>query len=539
MSKSIGGVVNVGDTVDIGLCSFCGACIAVCPSKNLYSIKWGPSNPLVGDSKYCSSCRWDLCRIVCPQIDIPSELYDRSTYGYLEAYEARSTIPSVLKRAQDGGIVSTLLITALENKLVDAVLAVKHDRKWNPEPVVIRDPGGVIECSGSIYLYAPTLALLKDIALDNSIEKALVVGLPCQIRALEKMRRASLNKYVDKIEYTIGLFCTHNFTREELYDILSQLDIYIDDVERMYIEKGELRFKLESGVEKGYPLEKTFETLRCSCRQCPEFISAYADISVGSIGSPSGWNTVVIRSSRGASLFKLAVEQGFIEARPLSEKGGKIVRKFIRRKVKGAVKHRESLVSTYNGVVEGKYGLLKQFIDEKRDFINREGLAIEPIVYMEFDRVALEVRVDPVKCIECRACEIACMSEHKSLVPGIRVVEAYGPLPLPLLCMHCREPACMMVCPVGAVYRDRGGAIRIMEDKCIGCLLCMMACPFNLPLPFMGKAVKCDLCVDRRESGRLPACVEACPTNALVITRSKTSVEKTVSEKHVVRESVS
>jgi formate dehydrogenase iron-sulfur subunit len=87
-------------------------------------------------------------------------------------------------------------------------------------------------------------------------------------------------------------------------------------------------------------------------------------------------------------------------------------------------------------------------------------------------------------------------------------------------CMHCLEPSCVSACIVGGLTKSPDGPVIYDPDMCIGCRYCMLACPFSIPryewddtLPFVRK---CTMCDDLIEQGELPACVEACPYDALV-----------------------
>ncbi len=84
-------------------------------------------------------------------------------------------------------------------------------------------------------------------------------------------------------------------------------------------------------------------------------------------------------------------------------------------------------------------------------------------------------------------------------------------------CMHCDDAGCMKICPApGALYRTAEGAVAYDRDKCIGCKLCVNACPFDVPrYDAEGKMTKCHLCFDRIGAGMQPACVKTCPTGAL------------------------
>jgi anaerobic carbon-monoxide dehydrogenase iron sulfur subunit len=140
---------------------------------------------------------------------------------------------------------------------------------------------------------------------------------------------------------------------------------------------------------------------------------------------------------------------------------------------------------------------------------------------------AIDIFIKIDRCVGCHTCEIACAVEHSASKrldtaiaeptrPRKRLhVEAAANRSVPVLCRHCEDAPCAAVCPTGATYRDHAGQLVLQNhSKCIGCQLCVQACPFGI----MGHraesriAVKCDRCPDRPR----PACVDACPTNALV-----------------------
>ena len=145
--------------------------------------------------------------------------------------------------------------------------------------------------------------------------------------------------------------------------------------------------------------------------------------------------------------------------------------------------------------------------------------------------------IDLARCVGCEACTIACKVEHnvpivspRELVRRIQWTEVYflrekGKYPHvnteidPRPCMHCENPPCVAVCPVGATYQDKErGLVLQRYERCIGCRYCTTACPYGARYmhPVKHVADKCTFCYHRITKGLLPACVEVCPTQARI-----------------------
>ena len=142
--------------------------------------------------------------------------------------------------------------------------------------------------------------------------------------------------------------------------------------------------------------------------------------------------------------------------------------------------------------------------------------------------------VDLKRCLGCRSCELACAKAHAgyddvveavladaAVVPRVRVVAAAG-CTVPVQCRQCREPACVEVCPVEALWRDgEDGPVRLDMEKCVGCGACVVVCPYGAVEHYecLESVAKCDLCEGIVEPGEDPRCVSACPTGALRLGR--------------------
>lgn len=144
------------------------------------------------------------------------------------------------------------------------------------------------------------------------------------------------------------------------------------------------------------------------------------------------------------------------------------------------------------------------------------------------------ILVDVTRCTGCNQCIDACAAANQTGIDAFRIqqspdrlsanrwssiVESQEGAFVRKFCRHCLEPACVSVCPVGAMYLTKEGVVRYDKDKCMGCRYCMMACPYGIPRYDWDTPVplvkKCTLCYDRLTEGKLPACVETCPEGVL------------------------
>ena len=165
--------------------------------------------------------------------------------------------------------------------------------------------------------------------------------------------------------------------------------------------------------------------------------------------------------------------------------------------------------------------------------------------------------IDQQRCIGCNSCAIACKQVNhvpdgiwwnRIFTQGGEDMDTAGGtwpdtlymIPWPVACQHCGNPACVKVCPVGATYKDKEtGVVRQDYDKCIGCRMCMAACPYTgvrsfnwaephycidvvfgdatVPLHQKHTVEKCTLCWQRIARGEQPGCIAVCPPLARTV----------------------
>lgn len=137
-----------------------------------------------------------------------------------------------------------------------------------------------------------------------------------------------------------------------------------------------------------------------------------------------------------------------------------------------------------------------------------------------------QILIRTERCLGCKACENACKVAHTTQgnlygaviggeQPTSRVkveTNRERTLNLPVQCRQCQQPKCVSGCMTGAMYVNEEGLVLNREEKCVGCWMCVMVCPYGVIAQDNHRAVKCDQCLSL---GHQPACVQACPTKAI------------------------
>jgi len=310
---------------DAGVCCQCGWCSAICP-VNAIEVT---ADTLEIDTDACMKC--GLCFSVCPRsfsIDQANESikkldqslkWSNKTGAYINAYSASTTKDDIKKVRQDGGIVTSILAYLIDNKLVDAIVAVQHSEElWRPEPVIVENVKDLYKTGGTKYANSPSLTIIDQC---KKYEKIAFVGVPCMMKAIEKgaMFPSGL-PFFKNIKYKIGLFCMEAFPYDRVINLAKeQFDKDITELTKMNIGGGKFIINLKSGKQMDVPLKEVQKYARDNCHYCEDLTSEYADISVGSIGSQDGWSSVITRSKEADKLYKDIVKAGLIESKNLKD----------------------------------------------------------------------------------------------------------------------------------------------------------------------------------------------------------------------------
>jgi coenzyme F420 hydrogenase subunit beta len=224
-----------------------------------------------------------------------------------------------LKVCQDGGVVTVLLLFALDNGFIDSaiVTGASKEKPFYPTPKLATTSEDLLEAAGTKYSCSPTVLALAEVAKQKKANVAFV-GTPCQIQSVIKMQIAGLKKYTAPLKFLIGLMCSECFTYEGLMEthIRDKLGINLSDIRKMNI-KGEMLVTTGSGATS-IPLAEIKQYAQKNCSMCADFSAGLADISLGGLGL-DGWTFAVIRTDKGEALFSSAEKAGFLKTKMVNE----------------------------------------------------------------------------------------------------------------------------------------------------------------------------------------------------------------------------
>lgn len=319
------------EVVDRGMCGKCGGCYSFCSAGELNALEIGENDlPKYSDEEKCLKC--GICYLICPQISVlTNDLKARFGWqppigSYQRISSARTTDQNVMQVCTDGGVVTSLLLYLLDNDHIEGAIVSKKRGPFSREPSIAFTRDEIIAAAGSHYTesyhleelggkygtYSPILPEVKSLE-KRYLRNIAVVGTPCQINTIRKMQSLGILP-AHLIEYAIGLFCIENFSFDDLARerLEKRLDIDLTDIQKLNI-KDDFIVTLSNGITIHVPLEEIDLVARPACLTCSDFSNEYADVSVGGLGSLDGYTTTVVRTAKGATLFRNALQQGYIE----------------------------------------------------------------------------------------------------------------------------------------------------------------------------------------------------------------------------------
>ena len=307
--------------IDTGECTVCGACITACPDSHIKLIENRPKRPRRAmDCVGCHTC-YDACYML--RHDLIKDI-EGSTIGwgkkesiglYRRIIAARTKDPQVTKGCQDGGIVTTLLLYALDRGVIDGALVVGRDN-WAPVACIAKTRDEIIHAAGSKYGVVPLLKELRAAVVDHGLGKICVVGSPCHIQSIRYLKHKGL-PLASSVKLTVGLFCRENYEYACVAERIRAKGVDIDQVDRLDVSD---EFHICAAGEKlSFPITEAKSCVPRHCLVCQDFAAELADIAIGSSGSAEGWSTVIIRTEEGEKVFGGMAGDGLVETKDMGD----------------------------------------------------------------------------------------------------------------------------------------------------------------------------------------------------------------------------
>ncbi|GAB1543316.1 Coenzyme F420 hydrogenase/dehydrogenase, beta subunit C-terminal domain [Scytonema sp. NUACC21] len=250
-------------------------------------------------------------------LDNPDEIYF-GVHQDMMAARKKEPIPG----AQWTGIVSTIAIEMLNRGIVEGVVCVQNTKedRFGPMPVIARTPEEVLAARVNKPTLSPNLSILEQVE-KSGLKRLLAIGVGCQIQALRAVeKQLGLEKL-----YVLGTPCVDNVSREGLQKFLETTSKSPDTVVHYeFMQDFQVHFKHEDGsIEKvpffGLKTNQLKDVFAPSCMSCFDYVNSLADLVVGYMGAPFGWQWIVVRNEQGQKMLDLVKDQ--LDTQPVMSKG--------------------------------------------------------------------------------------------------------------------------------------------------------------------------------------------------------------------------
>lgn len=252
-------------------------------------------------------------------LDNPDELYF-GVHQHMTA--ARKTQP--IEGAQWTGIVSSIAIEMLNRGIVEGVVCVQNTKedRFQPMPIIARTAEEILAARVNKPTLSPNLSVLEQIE-KSGMKRLLVIGVGCQIQALRAVeKQLGLEKL-----YVLGTPCVDNVNRAGLQKFLETTSRSPDSVVHYeFMQDFRVHFKHEDGSTETVPFfglktNKLKDVFAPSCMSCFDYVNSLADLVVGYMGAPFGWQWIVVRNDTGKQMLDLVKDQ--LETQPVMSQGNR------------------------------------------------------------------------------------------------------------------------------------------------------------------------------------------------------------------------
>ena len=334
---------TIEEVVKNGLCTGCATCVSLCPRSAIELMKddsKGIYLPRLNGGE-CNQC--GICLDVCPGHSVDFKDLNLAIFGqeskdsllgnYLNCYIAHTTDYDIRYNSSSGGLVTALLIFALEEGIIDGALVtrMKKGKPLEPEPFIAKTKQEIIEAARSKYCPVPANMAVREILEREG--KYAVVGLPCHLHGIRKAEIVN-SRLREKIVLHVGIFCSGvpNFRATEF--LLHRLKVKSEEVKTLEYRgegwPGMMSLRLKGGETKLIPYPTYWEgfgelffPLRCAI--CVDWLSKLADISFGDSWLPEikkddkiGTSVIISRSMQGEDILHQMMREGKIELSVIS-----------------------------------------------------------------------------------------------------------------------------------------------------------------------------------------------------------------------------
>jgi len=311
------------------ICTACGACVNLCPYQAFYHDEVVTLHDCDIDEGRCFA----FCPRTPTDLDaMRAQLFEAQDLtpeiGPVKGYHiVRAADEKVRRQAQHGGTVTALLGLAMKEKIIDTAVVTEGAEGFTQKGVAVGKAAEIRKRGKSKFVAAGTIGAFNRAAQGES-QKIGVVGTPCQVLALAKMRMKPIpekDNHIDKLKLTIGLFCGWTLSWRD-FSALLKTRTPLEDVTGMDIPPGKgqvLIYTKRNTIALSW--EEIDPLVREGCRVCLDTTAEFSDISVGSARltenweSLRSWNQVIVRSKVGLDLVELARKKKILEFREVPD----------------------------------------------------------------------------------------------------------------------------------------------------------------------------------------------------------------------------